>query len=291
MQKAEDASGAADALTGCVPFSEFRTRLERCIVDRAMSQAPVGLVLIGIGRFPRFRRRWGNAFADEILKFVASTLRLSLEGIDQQRFRHGDDSFLVLFPGLTTAEAKRCALQVARTIRYRPFLSGGQLYRVRLSIGVVGYPADVDDLNRLLACGEAAKRVAQRLPWLRAVQYRWIAMTLAIQAAVALVLAAAVIALAVRLTPHRPPPMPIEPRAAAIQGVAASASALPEFADADASFDRIVLKSGGFVEGTIIRRDAAETEVRMAVERGGATVRVRNADIQSITLSRGRSKP
>jgi len=51
---------------------------------------------------------------------------------------------------------------------------------------------------------------------------------------------------------------------------------------ATAGVDKVVLKSGGILEGTIIRQSQQETEMRLDMNKGSGSIIIRDADIQSL---------
>ena len=250
-----------------------------------MDRSTLSLLILTTDGFSRYQKKWGSD-AQDILKFVASTLRLSLENIPCSVYRYQNDGFAVIFPGAGPEVAERCARRVVNTMRQRPFLLGEHLFRISLSGGIATLPGDAANEVTLVARAREAKNVAHWGIYGRLMQYRQITRRLALSGTVLVVLAFLLSMGASRLLmttsspavpeqqpPVTPPPVPQPPAPLPSTNVTPTASATP---------DRVILKSGGILEGTIIRQSDQRTEMRLDMNNGAGIINIRNSDIQSL---------
>ena len=87
---------------------------------------------------------------DDILKYFASTLRISLQDVGNFIFRFGGDEFIIVFPGKSGKEAFNIMNNVIKILRKRPFLSRGRIYKLSFSGGITSYPADGREMEGII---------------------------------------------------------------------------------------------------------------------------------------------
>ena len=140
-----------DILTGFYIREELIPYLNKLINERT----PFTVGLIDLDGFKKYNDKYGHAFGDEILKYIASTLKLTIGGTGRI-FRLGGDEFLVVFPKRNKRSAINIFKFCNRHLQRRPFLSGNRLYRISASYGIASYPQDADDPKELISLADKA---------------------------------------------------------------------------------------------------------------------------------------
>lgn len=284
MQNVNDTEERIDPLTSCLKESELRPELERIVMKSLLDNSPLALLLLATDGFSRYSRKWGPSFAQDLLKFISSTLRLSFEQTACAVFRHQDDGFAVIFPGAASKAAEQSAAHVVKTMRHRPFLLRGHLFKITMSGGIASLPADAGTAAELLARARKALTVAQVANRGGLMQYRWITRKLIMDG---ILLATVIWLIIVGLVRYFAAPAPPDSTGAS-PGIPPSISAPsePVFRIQAPLPDIVTLKSGGTVEGTIIRRNGNTTEILPDLDSGKGSITVRNTEIQSLRRHR-----
>jgi diguanylate cyclase (GGDEF)-like protein len=140
-----------DILTGFYVREELIPYLNKLINTRT----PFTVGLIDLNGFKKYNDKYGHAFGDEILKYVASTLKLTIGGAGRI-FRLGGDEFLVVFPNRNKRSAINIFRFCNRNLQRRPFLSGNRLYKITASYGLAAYPQDAQDSKQLISLADKA---------------------------------------------------------------------------------------------------------------------------------------
>lgn len=140
-----------DILTGFYVREELIPYLNKLI----NSGTPFTVGLIDLNGFKKYNDKYGHAFGDEILKYVASTLKLTVGGAGRI-FRLGGDEFLVVFPNRDKRSVTNIFRFCNRNLHRRPFLSGNRLYRITASYGLAAYPQDAQDPKQLISLADKA---------------------------------------------------------------------------------------------------------------------------------------
>ena len=142
---------AIDLLTGLYSRSAFDRRLNEELLRARRQSRPLTVALVDIDDFRRFNHRNGQFWGDEALRLVSTVLRRSLRESDMVA-RYGGDQFALILPEITPGVAEyrldELRAQVAATEIF-PSRREGEAH-VTISIGMVGFPFDGDDVSQLL---------------------------------------------------------------------------------------------------------------------------------------------
>ena len=169
-------------LAGITLFVEHRSLVERASVDR-LTQLPnraeferavteefgrggdqgACLLLFDLDGFKQVNDTYGHRAGDQVLQVIARRLRSSVRDGDLVA-RWGGDEFVVLLPGVTTAEmGARRARQLAEEVAGRTRLDGiTESLRIRTSVGVALWPQHGRDLEELVVAADHAMYEAKR---------------------------------------------------------------------------------------------------------------------------------
>jgi diguanylate cyclase (GGDEF)-like protein len=88
-----------DDLTGFFLRKAFMPFFKKLVIQTGQGKKNLTIVHIDIDKFKRFNDKYGHYFGDLILKYVGSTLELSLRDVEHYTFRYGGDEFVIAFPG------------------------------------------------------------------------------------------------------------------------------------------------------------------------------------------------
>lgn len=135
----EEAS--VDFLTGVANRKTLKENLEILAKKAAAEGRPMSLLALDIDHFKKFNDTYGHLVGDEVLKFVAKTMKANVRGKDFIA-RYGGEEFMVLLPATPLDGAK----QVAENIRtfftkanLKTSATSKALGQITVSIGVAEY--------------------------------------------------------------------------------------------------------------------------------------------------------
>ena len=151
---------AIDPLTGLVTRRVLDDALQ-CALTGATSTLGTALVLVDLDHFKRVNDTHGHPIGDDVLAHAATLLR-ERAGPDCVVGRIGGDEMAVLIPGCSPAQARRCAEDLAATVRCRPLpLPDGEQVTISASIGLAHAPQGSSSLRDLYAAADASLYAAK----------------------------------------------------------------------------------------------------------------------------------
>lgn len=108
-----------DPLTKISNRRRFDSFLSQALLESASSGEPVSLIICDVDHFKKFNDIWGHQIGDQVLQFVASTLRKNAKGRDLVA-RYGGEEFAVVLPNtklngaMSVAEVMRATIAAAK---------------------------------------------------------------------------------------------------------------------------------------------------------------------------------
>lgn len=139
-----------DPGTGALSHAAFEQRLAEAVAR------PCALILLEIRNFKGIKDEFGRAPAAALLRTVVRTITELLG--DVAVARRGGDEFELLLPGMTGADALRCAARLKDTLSGKALDLGGKAIRVALSAGVAAAPEHGRSAAELLQRADEALR-------------------------------------------------------------------------------------------------------------------------------------
>lgn len=130
-----------DDLTGFSQRWDLYAFLEKLIVESGVKGKRFTTVSIDLNNSNKFADR-GSLFVNEILKYTASTLRLTLENKQCYFFRYGEKELIAIFPDKEPKEVLKFLQEISYIFFKRPFLFENKLHNVSFRYGLSGYPLD-----------------------------------------------------------------------------------------------------------------------------------------------------
>jgi len=303
-----------DYLTNCFTKEELRPFLSKVLLESGAYKKAFSILVIDVDKFKSFNDKYGHLCGDEVLKYFSSTLRLSLEGVENMPFRFGGDEFVVVFPGASAADAYLHAVKIIKNVRSRHFLLKGHQFRMSFSGGIASFPADAKTVDALLENADKAMYFSKKHGHGKTTLYNkiWKKRILEILFILAVFLAIFGVASALVMQKNFKPKFSFSAKAVKIdlksflnpafwekynpkylfiskkdkskrQNVSIkkrTSAPQPQISEKD--LDAIYLKSGAVLRGIIIRQDYAEVELKVIFDEGEGTIVIKDFEIQKI---------
>lgn len=144
-----------DWLTGLPNRLLLADRLTQAIASSRRKKNKVALLCMDVDYFKNINDSLGQAIGDLLLKLIAERLVKSVRGVDTV-CRQGGDEFLVLLPGIESAQdAILIAEKILETVAI-PYAVDANFIYVTLSIGISIYPDDGDNVANILQGADSA---------------------------------------------------------------------------------------------------------------------------------------
>ena len=154
-----------DPLTGLYNRRQFDQLLRQRMAESDRHGRSFSVLMIDIDHFKRINDEHGHETGDEVLRETARHLQESLRA-GEAAFRFGGEEFVLLIDdsdGPDGSQALHCAERLRREIaELRVQVRGRSLPPVTVSIGVAGYPRDVERQVSPLERADAALYSAKR---------------------------------------------------------------------------------------------------------------------------------
>lgn len=143
-----------DALTELINRHEFERRLQTAIESAGRHEQHT-LCYMDLDQFKVVNDTCGHLAGDELLKQVASMIRMTVRSVDTVA-RLGGDEFGLLLHCCPADQGRRIAEQVLRTLRDYRFIWAGHSFSIGASIGVVTITDESGSVMDVLRAADAA---------------------------------------------------------------------------------------------------------------------------------------
>ena len=138
-----------DALTGLPNRTLLQDRFREAAARTHREGDHLGLAMLDVDRFKEVNDTIGHAGGDKVLQSVASRVSSALRSSDTFARLSGDE-FVAVLPNVSgVAEVERLAERIRDAVR-QPLNFGAQSVALSVSMGIVLFPQDGDELDLLL---------------------------------------------------------------------------------------------------------------------------------------------
>lgn len=150
-----------DALTGLPNRVMLHDRLQQALLAAQRGPRLLGVFFLDLDRFKQINDLHGHAVGDQVLKAVADRLRSAVRPSDTVARLSGDE-FVILAPGLRSAEDAQFVAAKLLDRFAQPLDLPGLAITCRPSIGITLYPLDDSDADGLLRHADNAMYQAKQ---------------------------------------------------------------------------------------------------------------------------------
>jgi len=131
-----------DGLTKLYVYRYFQQRLKEEIDRADRYNYSLALVMMDVDNFKHFNDTYGHALGDQVLEFLAGSIRANIRRIDLAA-RYGGDEFILLLPETTEQEAWLMGTRLLNAIKDSKIkTNSGEKISVNVTLGVSLYGND-----------------------------------------------------------------------------------------------------------------------------------------------------
>ena len=155
-----------DGKTGLLTVGFWRDEAGRELERARRLAEPLGVLMLDLDHFKSFNDRMGHLVGDQLLRAVADELRSETRPYDLVG-RFGGEEFVILLPGVGTAQVEHIADRIRERISRLRVLVDGPHDRpttvdgISVSIGAAVRPDDGDDIDHLVLAADGALLAAK----------------------------------------------------------------------------------------------------------------------------------
>lgn len=155
-----------DSKTGLLTAGFWREAAGRELERARRLTDPLGVLMLDLDHFKSFNDRMGHLVGDQLLRAVADELRSETRPYDLVG-RFGGEEFVILLPGVGTAQVEHIADRIRERISRLRVLVDGPPDRpvtvdgISVSIGAAVRPNDGDEIDQLLLAADGALMAAK----------------------------------------------------------------------------------------------------------------------------------
>ncbi len=293
-----------DHLTNCFVKEELKPFLNKLLFESGAYKKPLAILVIDVDKFKSFNDKYGHLCGDEVLKYFSSTLRLSLEDVENAPFRFGGDEFVIVFPGKNSKEAYPFAIKIMKNMKSRHFLLKGRQLRLSFSGGIASFPTDAKTLDELFEKADKAMYASKKRGHGKTTQFSKIWQSQIIQFAGIVGIFVIIFAVSVVIMFRQTFISNLRYAKVNFKQLISTSfwkkfdprnilsgkrgqelrrkTSIPIFRVPEEKLDTIYLKTGGILRGVIVREDFDEVELKVMLDEGEGTVVIKDFEVDRI---------
>jgi diguanylate cyclase (GGDEF)-like protein/PAS domain S-box-containing protein len=160
LQKELSWQASHDALTGLVNRREFELILERVLSSVREQDKQHALLYLDLDQFKVINDTCGHVAGDELLRQITALMQPLIRDGDTLA-RLGGDEFGVMLEGCSVPQAQQIALKLLQSLEEFRFVWQEKIFRIGVSIGMVGIHAGNGSISGVLSAADAACYMAK----------------------------------------------------------------------------------------------------------------------------------
>lgn len=162
-----ESQARTDGLTGLANHRHFHERMEEELSRARRKHYALSLLMLDMDRFKQINDSYGHRAGDEILRRVATLLKVTTRRMDIPA-RYGGDEFAVILPETNAEQAQILYNRILNEFRNMKF---DEAPEASLSIGSASFPEDGQTVSRLIETADQALYRAKAEGRARAYRY------------------------------------------------------------------------------------------------------------------------
>jgi diguanylate cyclase (GGDEF)-like protein/PAS domain S-box-containing protein len=160
-QKVLEYQAGFDDLTGLPNYRLFKKILSNEILISHHQQKKFALITLDIDYFKLINDTYGHELGDLLLMQFAKRLKKNIRSSDIVIRRGGDEFNIILKDIKKIASVKKFALSLLKKVRLDFTIQDNQI-NISISIGIVFFPLDANQINELIKIADEAMYVSKR---------------------------------------------------------------------------------------------------------------------------------
>ncbi len=152
---------AIDPLTGVFNRRRFVDEAEAAFHASHAHGGPLALLMLDIDHFKAVNDRYGHGIGDEVIRTVARRCQSAVRSGDVLA-RIGGEEFAILMPGASVTQAQDVGQGLLRAVGEQPFLVGGLVIPVGISVGGTCLNGEDPHMDAVLSRADRALYGAKR---------------------------------------------------------------------------------------------------------------------------------
>lgn len=144
-----------DPLTGLYNRYYLDEALPREIARAEREMVPISFVMVDIDHFKEINDMYGHIAGDAVLKNITSMITSSIRQIDFT-CRYGGEEFIIVMPGMATAQAMERIEECRRMIENTVTIYNNNVIKVTISAGISAFPQQGMTQDALLKAADDA---------------------------------------------------------------------------------------------------------------------------------------
>lgn len=149
-----------DFLTGLYNRMRCESDLSMCIEEAQENEEKGVVMFIDLDDFKHINDGLGHQYGDMLLKMISMGLQ-QIDGIEEHCYRVGGDEFLIIINSKEYPKFEKILASI-QALFDKPWCLNGTDYYCKMSMGIVFYPEDSDDVHELIKKADIAMYDAKK---------------------------------------------------------------------------------------------------------------------------------
>jgi len=151
-----------DILTGFPQRPSLTLVIERIILDSTIKKNCFSIAIITPYRFEKLNNKYSSLFTDKVIKYIAENLRSIFADFQSSIFRYSEEEFLVIFPDKSLNETELLIKRFKNNLSRQKFSFKNKVYTIPLCYGLAGFPRDAKTKEVLIEKAKSALSFSKR---------------------------------------------------------------------------------------------------------------------------------
>jgi diguanylate cyclase (GGDEF)-like protein len=150
-----------DNLTGLLNYRAFLNRLDVEINRALRTEQSLVIIIADVDKFKRINDTFGHQVGNVALKKIADLISSSVRNIDIVA-RYGGEEFIIALSNSDKNSTELIAKRIVNNIANNIFIFNNQRVKITVSLGIVEFPSDSDQVQKLIEAADKAMYNAKK---------------------------------------------------------------------------------------------------------------------------------